>query len=294
VRRCVKARFCTSAALNRREFVTFLSAYDQNRAIAAGPGSREMMATLRLLETRSGSACSPIAALSSKSLMLVDESETGHGLPVQVWSLSPSDAQFSEFLRDLGTYSPKEGDTKVRTTPTSPNHLSVVIWITIGQHAFLFGADLEEMPGKPNFGWSAICGNAAWPRTPAKFFKIPHHGSNTAHHDGTWRSLVQQNPVCVVTPWKRGTTLPKLDDVERLLGYTRRGFSTSNLRPKALPSRSYPVQKQIRENGIKLRPMGLRAGHVRIRYRAAGGDDPSLYLSPEACSLTDLRNSMKS
>jgi hypothetical protein len=101
VSRCVGARFCTSAALNRREFITLLSAYDQNRAIAAGPGSREMMATLRLLETRSGLASVPVAALSTKSLLLMDGSKTGHGLPIGVWSLSPSDAQFSEFIREL-------------------------------------------------------------------------------------------------------------------------------------------------------------------------------------------------
>jgi hypothetical protein len=139
VRRCEGARFCTSAALNRHEFVTVLSAHDQNRALAAGPGSREMMAVLRLLETRSGLGSSPVAALSSKSLLLVDASKTGHGLPVAVWSLSPSDAQFSEFLREIGKLSPKEEGGKERMAATSPNQLSVVILITIGPQSFLFG-----------------------------------------------------------------------------------------------------------------------------------------------------------
>jgi hypothetical protein len=293
VRRCGAARFCSSAALNQREFVTVLSAYDQNRAIAAGPGSQEMMAVLRLLETRSGLGSSPIAALSNKSLLLVDESKTGHGFPVAVWSLSPSDAQFSEFLREIGELSPKEGGGKVRMTATSPNHLSVVILIAIGPRSFLFGADLEEVSSKPNFGWSAICTNRAWPRSKSMFFKIPHHGSETAEHKPTWELLLEKNPSCVVTPWRRGSTLPKLQDVERLLGYTNRGFSTSNCRPKAMPSRPYPVQKQIRDSRVKLRPVGLKMGHVRIRYCADGTDDPALYLSPEACSLADLRQSIR-
>ena len=251
------------------------------------------MAVLRLLETRSGLGSSPVAALSSKSLLLVDASKTGHGLPVAVWSLSPSDAQFSEFLREIGKLSPKEEGGKERMAATSPNQLSVVILITIGPQSFLFGADLEEVSSKPDFGWSAICANPAWPRSKSRFFKIPHHGSQTADHKGTWELLIEKNPFCVVTPWRRGTTLPKLQDVERLLGHTNRGFSTSNCKRKATPSRPYSVQKQVRDSGVKLRPIGLKMGHVRIRYCADGTDDPDLYLSPEACSLADLRHSIR-
>lgn len=287
---CKSARFSSSAALNRVEFVQVLTAYDQNRAIQCGSGTGEIVSTLRILRERNSH---PVRASASARLLQLGATETGHGRRVEVWSLSPSNAQFEEFIKEIGTLLPVEKEVKLRVTPTSPNHLSVVIWVAIGSEALLFGADLEEV-GKSDFGWSAITASDTRPAGRALFFKIPHHGSRTGHHPDTWAQLVEDEATCVLTPWRLGGAfLPTRDDVTRLLGHTNCGFSTSNLRSTPRTRRPYPVEKQIRETA-KLRSIDLKTGHIQVRRRlSASRLENSVGLSPEACSLADLLTRLK-
>jgi metallo-beta-lactamase superfamily protein len=291
LRSCVAAKFCASAALSKREFLSVLKAYDQIRTIRSGSGAREIIATLGILQERNN-VSHPIRAIASKRLFRWDLAVTGHGQPAEVWSLSPSDGQYEKFLIELGSMVPRESAEKLRLPSQSPNNLSVVTWLSIGNCAFLFGADLEEM-GKPDLGWSAISLSETRPCGKALFFKIPHHGSQTAHHDDTWRLLVESGAVCILTPWNKSRTLPKRTDVERLLGNTTHGYSTSNLRPESIARRPYAVEKQIRETA-KMRSIKLKTGHVQLRARLA--DYPaadSVRLSPQACSFVDLLELMK-
>lgn len=187
---------------------------------------------------------------------------------------------------------PSEGEEKLRLTDQSPNHLSVMTWLSIGNYAFLFGADLEEI-GTPDLGWSAITLSETRPFGRALFFKIPHHGSQTAHHADTWRLLVEPGAVCVLTPWNKNRTLPSHADVERLVGINAHGYSTSNLRPEPIVRRPYAVEKQIRETA-KVRSIRLKTGHVQLRGRLIDYPAPdSVWLSPQACRLADLLKLMK-
>ena len=286
LRECRRARFSASAALNRREFAEVLTAYDQNRAIECGSGTSEIVSTLGILLERDSH---PVRALASTRLLQLGPAETAHGRPVEVWSLSPSSAQFEEFIKEIGALAPKEDGSRVRATPTSPNHLSVVIWVAIGGDALLLGADLEEV-GRPDFGWSAIVASQTRPAGRALFFKIPHHGSQTGHHNESWSQLVEDGAACVLTPWRLGgALLPTSNDVTRLLRHTDCGFSTSNLRSRPGRRRPYPVEKQIRETA-KLRSIDLRTGQIQVRRRlsAAHSANSVVELSPEACSLADL------
>lgn len=291
LRTCVAAKFCASAALNKKEFLAVLAAYDQIRTIRSGSGAREIIATLAILKERNN-VSHPIRATASKLLFRWDAAVTGHGQPAEVWSLSPSDGQYEKFLLEIGSMVPTESGDKLRLASQSPNHLSVVTWLSIGNCAFLFGADLEEL-GKPDLGWSAITVSETRPRGKALFFKIPHHGSHTAHHVDTWQLLVGSEAVSVLTPWNKNRTLPSRSDVERLLDITTHGYSTSNLRPEPIARRPYAVEKQIRETA-KMRSIKLTTGHVQLRARL--NDYPatdSVWLSPQACSLADLLKLMK-
>ena len=286
VKACGQARFCASSALNRREFLSVLLAYNQNKGIQAGSGTSEIIATLRVLQGREP-ASHPLRALASTQLLQQDGAATGHGRAVEVWSLSPSSAQFDEFLREIGTLVPAVGTPKARATPTSPNHLAIVIWVSIGPDALLFGADLEET-GNPNFGWSAIVASQTKPAGNALFFKIPHHGSQTGHHLPTWQSMVREDAPCVLTPWKFGRTLPTRADVQRILQHTQRGYSTADLRSEPKAKRPYPVEKQIKET-TRLKQIATAFGHIQFRRRLTDGQpDESIQLSNNACKLEQL------
>jgi beta-lactamase superfamily II metal-dependent hydrolase len=291
LRSCVAAKFCASSALSKKEFIAVLKAYGQNRTIRSGSGAREIIATLAILKERN-SVSHPIRAIASKLLFRWDAALTGHGQPAEVWSLSPSDGQYEKFLVELGSMLPSDGEEKLRLTSQSPNHLSVVTWLSIGSYAFLFGADLEEV-GKPDLGWSAIALSETRPFGRALFFKIPHHGSQTAHHADTWRLLVEPEAVSVLTPWNKNRMLPSRADVERLLGINPHAYSTSNLRPEPIVRRPYAVEKQIKETA-KIKSIKLKTGHVQLRGRLTDCFAPgSVSLSPHACSLADLLKLMK-
>jgi hypothetical protein len=58
---------------------------------------------------------------------------------------------------------------------------------SIGDIALLLGADLEET-GEEDTGWSVIVASTERPHGKASIFKIPHHGSETAHHDAQYGS----------------------------------------------------------------------------------------------------------
>ena len=195
LRTCVAAKFCASAALNKKEFLAVLAAYDQIRTIRSGSGAREIIATLAILKERNN-VSHPIRATASKLLFRWDAAVTGHGQPAEVWSLSPSDGQYEKFLLEIGSMVPTESGDKLRLASQSPNHLSVVTWLSIGNCAFLFGADLEEL-GKPDLGWSAITVSETWKRVilGANSILINTNSTWTAMATSGTNSVLYFNPV---------------------------------------------------------------------------------------------------
>ena len=64
---------------------------------------------------------------------------------------------------------------------------------------------------------------------PASIVKVPHHGSEDAHHDGIWTELADEDAIAVVTPLVRGgNKLPKDEDLARLAGITRNLYVTAD------------------------------------------------------------------
>lgn len=196
---------------------------------------------------------------------------------------------FDLSIAAIGNLLPAAKMTKHRMPDQTPNHLSVVTWIRLGNLAILMGADLEE-PGDPDLGWSAIIRNASRPSGRAAIFKIPHHGSITGHHPLVWTELLDQSPITMLTPWNRGGGLPTAADVERISGLSGASLSTSKFLGGRARKRSTVVEKQIKLTVGKLRPAQPKTGHLRIRN--AGSNKVNLWsveLINGACDLIDLR-----
>jgi len=266
VETCIEAQVCVSAALSQRDFLASVLRYDQHAGIVAGSGASEIS---RVLETVRARKRAVFRGLAGKRLLSLVPELTGHGLPCEIWALSPSDEQFDRSLKEIGKLVPEVLETKIRAPDQSPNDLSVVTWISVGEHAFLFGADLEEH-SDPLVGWSAIINSTTRPPGPAFFFKIPHHGSANGHHDGVWNSLLVANPDSVLTPWNKNEGLPTKRDIHRICGLTTSAFSTSDC--KAVPLRRRPpmVEKQIKELVGKLQSALVKTGQLRMRSGSDG------------------------
>ena len=111
------------------------------------------------------------------------------------------------------------------------------------------------------------------PTGKALFFKIPHHGSITAHHPRVWTEMLVPNATSIVTPWNRGGGLLTKADVNRIADLTRAGFSTSIDDRRRPRRRSAVVEKQIRETVGKIAPSQAGVGHIRVRNAGGGRDD---------------------
>ena len=187
---------------------------------------------------------------------------------------------------------PHHKETKKRAIPQSPNNIAVVTWISVGDVSVLLGADLEEI-AEDGLGWSVIFLSHERPRGKASIFKIPHHGSETAHNERVWDELLLNNPYAILTPFNRGhKKIPTIGDIDRINSHTEKAYSTSSFSGSSIKiGRPYAVVKTIRETVGKVRTLSQSTGWVRIR--SEGNDIPNswkLDLSENACHINQLKN----
>jgi hypothetical protein len=144
--------------------------------------------------------------------------------------------------------------------------------VVFGDDAVLLGADLQEIPHN---GWSEIIDHSRVLNGPrASLFKIPHHGSENAHHDDQWLKLCNA-PTAVLTPYHLGANmLPRQSDVDRILKHTDKAFSAA--RTSSIASRKLDpgVARSLAEANIRIRTSEIKMGHVQLRRKrsAAVGD----------------------
>jgi hypothetical protein len=282
LRACANARFCTSSALTRNEFVATILQYNSRHGIVAGSGATEMCHVLQILKSRIG-ASTPIRASPARPVLTVPAAESGHGVETKIITLSPSDKQFDKFLASLGAIAPMPLKAKRRMADQNPNDLSVVTLLAIGDQGILLGADLEEN-GDQELGWSAVVKLGQHPK--ADIFKVPHHGSQNAHYSAVWDEMLGTNPIAIVTPWSKNRGLPTAFDVVRLASQTHNGFITSVKRGSIDRARPYAVTKQIRETVGRIRSSEAATGFVRVRN--GGRRNPRMWCISKSDSAAHL------
>lgn len=110
---------------------------------------------------------------------------------------------------------------------SKPNCTSIVLWLEVESIRVLLCADFEQ---RQHVGWEALMKehrNSQW-LTGASLVKVPHHGSEGAHH----RPLYEQwchSPIGIVTAYTRGPRpLPQFDMVEKLRHVCSELYQCSN------------------------------------------------------------------
>jgi len=234
-------------------------------------GINEFYEIIKLQQTRNviqkSQFIPPKFAIADRCLWQYEINYGEQNIPGAIYALSPSDASVLIAQMGIAKLIPQVGETKRRVPSLLPNHAAVVLLFKIGEDSILLGSDLEET-GQAETGWMAIISSGTRPEGKASFFKIPHHGSVTAENPHIWSLMLKPQPISALTPFAAGKVfLPTNDDVDRICNNTDQAFSTGVPKHPKAKSRPKMVEKQIKEMGLKLRPVYCSPGQVRVRGR---------------------------
>lgn len=274
LRTCENAAFCCASALCKREFLTIVGALAARDFSAVGSGVRE---TYNVFSQLSDSQRRVIYAIANRRVFSRGQCD--------VWSLSPDDAAYTNFLQRVGLLVPHLGETKRRVAKVSPNDVSVVLRIDAGTVRVLLGGDLERR------GWIGIIDEMDRPIPRSSAFKIPHHGSSGADEPRVWEELLEDDAFAVLAPWCRGGRfLPTAADVKRILASTPNAYSTTGLSSfaRSPARRSRVVDRAIRESGVRLQMHRVSPGGVRLRRRMDSSEQWRVGKIASGCHLTEF------
>lgn len=258
---CSSAKFSCSTALRDSEFLEVVGRLDRPDTQLSS-GLREMRRTFEILEGRSGFR--PIRwAMADRPLFRRPTQPA-----VSVTALSPSDAEFSAALQRFGLLS-GEVDRGGRTSAYGPNNTAVVLLIELAGVAALLGADLEET-GDPTRGWTVVVESQTRPTKQAGVFKIPHHGSETAHQERVWEDMLDA-PVALLTPFRRGRVrLPTREMLEEIKGRASETYAAASVDRKLSPRLPNKVEAAARVSAVKLNELHGAVGQIQARVDSAG------------------------
>jgi hypothetical protein len=255
VAECDQATVACSLALQRKDFVQFV--LEQGRARGAlGSGLDELRSVLV--------QCRSTGRLLWAKAMLPLHPRAAGGTPT-VSALSPSEDAVSRSIESLveQAFGAAIAFPRRYRAPEGPNGASVAATVRVADTSILLGADLENS-SNPKAGWTAVLAEAR-PAVSASVVKVPHHGSEGAHHEGMWDDIVDDDAVAIVTPWVlAGGHLPKEADLERLRRTAGRVYLT------AMPTLGR-VRKGSAVEALIGKVAGVRVeelrgwGHVRAR-----------------------------
>ena len=156
---------------------------------------------------------------------------------------------------------------KKRISDPSQNNLSIASLLELGdEDSILLGADLENSTDC-EIGWGAVVAQRTGRKPRSSLFKVPHHGSRTAHRDDIWTELLVEKPYSITTPWQRGgNRLPNEEDKQRISSLSGEAYITAQ-NPISIKLRyPYEVRKQVKNSSINLLSTAYSCGHVRVRF----------------------------
>lgn len=257
---CSRALMVHATAMTKNEMNAYRgeAAHHDNGGFSSGLRELNAIANIQQSEGRREF----IPAILNKHLLRVEGISLSHGHAIDIEALSPSNADVTAFLHQISERLAKPNEDRW-SMPFDENDISVALWMSVGPHRLLLGADLTAH-SHPDRGWNAVLNSPAPLKGRANIFKLPHHGASNGHHNGVWSSLLDPQPYAVMTTWNRSRKLPRPDDVYRILEFTPNAFITSALRRRPRP-RPKMVENKVRERGARIHGNPTRAGQIRLR-----------------------------
>lgn len=258
------ARFVCSGALRSDEWLQLVKLSSSFASIQTTSGISELRDVLGTIEQRrapgaSRSTAGPVWAVENRVL---DQWQVSPGLDARILALSPCDGSVTRTHWEVAELL-RQAEARRRLVRVSPNETSVVLWIQVGESRLLLGADLEN-GANPGTGWKAILAMTPAPQGQADVFKVPHHGSENAHHEDVWKRLLLPKPYAVVTPYA-STPLPRPSDLRRLKELTPFLYCTAPPRSFRPPKRPPQVERMAELTARNRRAIETSVGQVRLR-----------------------------
>jgi beta-lactamase superfamily II metal-dependent hydrolase len=285
---CPNASIWLASALTTPEFMTFVKRLSKNKTTTAALKTAEFTNILDELLKRKKAGLPTYGVASQNSLIQhAPASELAHGGAFRLVALSPSHGDHLDFLNRVAAQMPRAGKPKRSLGSPTPNEVSVVSLLEIGDAAVLLGADLEN--SKPSSGWEAVVAANRYSRFGPKagVYKIPHHGSLTGHNTDVWAEMLESSPIAVLSPWRLGRgRLPVREGVKAITAHTRNAYATTAEGGSRARKRHPSVQSFFRSNNIRVHSLEAPTGFVRLRKRQ--GERWSIELFGAACRLDEF------
>lgn len=258
------ASFICSGAIRQPDFLEILSSWTGTQFLPGGSGLDELRAVMSELKGRRADTNlpAPVLAISNKTLW-----SRALQPAASLKALSPSDASVLAAMTQLKKIDPFPAKMRRRIPDIRPNDASVVLSAQVGEHRVLLGADLEVQTDAA-LGWTAIVNGVDTSNGNHQGFKVPHHGSSTAHHDDVWNRLLVKDAWAVTTPFVNGRVkLPSVEDCRRILGHTPNAYLTAPPRPAKFRDSNRTVEKTVNEVARLAHFIPGKYGHVRMRKK---------------------------
>jgi beta-lactamase superfamily II metal-dependent hydrolase len=277
--RCESAYFVCQGALVKEQFLALVEMdkklYPEVRKRALAEYGRIFDIVQQRAVARGGMI--PMKFAGQERVLLDDSNGT------RVLALSPSDQAHARSLQALADAF-AAAQTSRKGGCIDPNELAIALWIEAGDKTILLGADL--LKGPAGCGWGAIL-DFFRPPAKASVYKVAHHGSANAHHDGIWEQLLVPDPVALLAPYRPGKPVPSPEDRKRICGLSNSAYITAK---PDLPAPSREVRREIADLGPLARnarePWG-KPGQVRARS-GVGQVDWDIQLISPASRLTTV------
>lgn len=261
---CSKAIFCFGKVNDKKKFLRLIGLdFEKAGRVGSLTSTKEFNECIGLIEERSQTIVS-----AYPDRLLYRNQITG-SVTVEAYSLSPSDETVRSFDNEISDLITEYGSPVKKLLVDSPNDKSVVIYLRLGEHKALLGADLEVSTSDRK-GWLDIINNSQVMKGErASFFKIPHHGSSNGYDPKIWVDLLDNGPVANLSPYNRGYGLPE----DRMIGvfksYTSELYITSSKLATSKPKRrDRDIEKAIEKFAYKLSEVKYSKGVIRNRIRS--------------------------
>lgn len=267
VGQCVGAEFWTSAALSSSEALILTGQLGGTQLTRQSP-LREFFEVIERLKVRAAGGGPGFVKTASVGGTLYRRTR-GSTVEATVTALSPHALAVEAARRSFRTASESRPPGNFAGPAVHPNHAALVLGVRVGDHGALLGSDLET--AAPGGGWASIV-DAGFDGAPASVYKVPHHGSRTAHDEGVWDNLLVDGAVAAITPF-RPSRLPKADMAREILAKSPNAYLTAPTRTPSQRANPRKIRALQRGGAVRVEDPEGRSGHVRVRFEQGSSTD---------------------
>jgi len=283
LKKCEQSKFLVSMATNKEEFLALIAQDEAQTANlkALSSGVNEFYQCFTYLIEN--------GQIDRRLWAIQDRQFTPDGHISNFYSLSPSDREISLAVQMFVDLAVDQGEQINPIPKRNPNHTSIVLGINVGDFKALLGADLENIT-EPGCGWEHLVTNSTLIRgNKYSLIKIPHHGSSGSHHDGLWQKHIETSNHSLVSTFTK-SHLPRVEDVDRILGLSNSAYSTGNprLTKKARKIEDRAAEKIISRTTKRFVKLGTNVGQVTFRKSTSSGAE-TIQKFGSALHLKDLK-----